>query len=178
VVLQYQLRVLVHGKLVLLHRTGRYIIEKDTCEAAAAAQHGCDAVAVSWHHLHARFVWLPAAMRCTLQELRRGTEPAHIHSIAFSKHCDWLAVSSDKGTVHVFALGPNVVTGSEESDPAKAAAAAADNPQAGSAAAVQRPGGAAAAAAAAPAGANGSGQQQGRHNPTSMLSSLVKVSSC
>jgi hypothetical protein len=112
----------------------------------------------------------------TLQELRRGTEPAHIHSIAFSKHCDWLAVSSDKGTVHVFALGPNVVTGSEESDPAKAAAAAAAaaNPQAGAAAAVQRPG-AAAVAAAAPAGANGNGQQQGRHNPTSMLSSLVKV---
>ncbi|KAF6264637.1 WD40-repeat-containing domain protein [Scenedesmus sp. NREL 46B-D3] len=106
-----------------------------------------------------------------LQELRRGTEPAHIHSIAFSKHCDWLAVSSDKGTVHVFALGPNVVTGSDESDPAKAAAAATDSSQAGSTAAMQRPG---PAAAAAPAGLNGNGQQQGRHNPTSMLSSLVK----
>uniref|UniRef100_A0A383WHS1 Autophagy-related protein 18a n=1 Tax=Tetradesmus obliquus TaxID=3088 RepID=A0A383WHS1_TETOB len=111
-----------------------------------------------------------------LQELRRGTEPAHIHSIAFSKHCDWLAVSSDKGTVHVFALGPQVVTGSDESDPAKAAAAAAvDSLPAGGAAAMQRPGAAAAAAAAAaPAGVNGAWQQQGRHNPTSMLSSIVK----
>jgi hypothetical protein len=107
-----------------------------------------------------------------LQELRRGTEPAHIHSIAFSKHCEWLAVSSDKGTVHVFALGPNVITGSDESDPAKAAAAGESLP-AGAAAAAQLIG---AAAAAAPAGVNGAGQQQGRHNPTSMLSSIVKVS--
>lgn len=86
-----------------------------------------------------------------LQELRRGSEPAHIHSIAFSKHCDWLAVSSDKGTVHIFALGPNVVTGSDESDPAKVDPA---------------PAGAAAADTAWP---------PGRHNPTSMLSNWVKV---
>eukprot|EP00879_Flechtneria_rotunda_P020614 GHRR01021692.1.p1 GENE.GHRR01021692.1~~GHRR01021692.1.p1 ORF type:complete len:212 (+),score=67.49 GHRR01021692.1:1304-1939(+) len=105
-----------------------------------------------------------------LQELRRGTEPAHIHSIAFSKHCDWLAVSSDKGTVHVFALGPSVVTGASESDPYKLA----DGAQAGGAAAggvaglVQQTNG-----AGALSGAAGSAQQ-GRHNPTSMLSNLVK----
>eukprot|EP00878_Enallax_costatus_P022771 GHUV01024181.1.p1 GENE.GHUV01024181.1~~GHUV01024181.1.p1 ORF type:complete len:130 (+),score=32.59 GHUV01024181.1:849-1238(+) len=84
-----------------------------------------------------------------LQELRRGSEPAHIHSIAFSKHCDWLAVSSDKGTVHIFALGPNVVTGSDESDLAKV------DP--------------------APAGAAADAAGQGRQNPTSMISSWVKV---
>jgi hypothetical protein len=99
-----------------------------------------------------------------LQELRRGTEPAHIHSIAFSTHCDWLAVSSDKGTVHIFALGPTVVTGSDESDPNKAldgAAAAALQQQQQQQ--QQQQGG----------GAGGGG----RHNPTSMISNLVKVSS-
>lgn len=97
-----------------------------------------------------------------LQELRRGTEPAHIHSIAFSKHCDWLAVSSDKGTVHVFALGPNVVTGSDDSDPNKAP----DGPAAGAAAVQQQQqqGGG--------LGAPGGGGV--RHNPTSMISNLVK----
>lgn len=50
-----------------------------------------------------------------LQELRRGADPATIFSIALSKNCEWLAVSSDKGTVHVFALGPNVVINSEYS---------------------------------------------------------------
>lgn len=41
-----------------------------------------------------------------LQELRRGADPARIFSIAFSKGetPQWLAVSSDKGTVHVFKL--------------------------------------------------------------------------
>lgn len=39
-----------------------------------------------------------------LQELRRGADQADIHSIAFSKPHYWLAVSSDKGTVHVFCL--------------------------------------------------------------------------
>lgn len=39
-----------------------------------------------------------------LQELRRGAERAEIYSIAFSANAHWLAVSSDKGTVHVFGL--------------------------------------------------------------------------
>lgn len=45
-------------------------------------------------------------MTCCLQELRRGADPARIFSIAFSRGDppDFLAVSSDKGTVHVFNL--------------------------------------------------------------------------
>ncbi|KAK9810333.1 hypothetical protein WJX72_008875 [[Myrmecia] bisecta] len=52
-----------------------------------------------------------------LQELRRGADPACIFSIAFSKgdHPDWLAVSSDKGTVHVFSLDHHRLTPASES---------------------------------------------------------------
>jgi WD40 repeat protein len=39
-----------------------------------------------------------------LQELRRGTDPAEIYHISFDRSCAWLAVTSDKNTVHVFAL--------------------------------------------------------------------------
>ncbi|EXC02375.1 WD repeat domain phosphoinositide-interacting protein 3 [Morus notabilis] len=39
-----------------------------------------------------------------LQELRRGADRAEIYSLAFSSNAQWLAVSSDKGTVHVFTL--------------------------------------------------------------------------
>lgn len=39
-----------------------------------------------------------------LQELRRGADQATITGLALSKDCDWLAVSSLKGTAHVFAL--------------------------------------------------------------------------
>ncbi|KAJ7973346.1 Autophagy-related protein like [Quillaja saponaria] len=39
-----------------------------------------------------------------LQEVRRGAERAEIYSLAFSTTAQWLAVSSDKGTVHVFSL--------------------------------------------------------------------------
>ncbi|XP_019452261.1 PREDICTED: autophagy-related protein 18a-like [Lupinus angustifolius] len=39
-----------------------------------------------------------------LQEVRRGADRAEIYSLAFSQTAQWLAVSSDKGTVHVFNL--------------------------------------------------------------------------
>ncbi|KAF7817912.1 autophagy-related protein 18a [Senna tora] len=39
-----------------------------------------------------------------LQEVRRGADRAEIQSLAFSATAQWLAVSSDKGTVHVFNL--------------------------------------------------------------------------
>lgn len=41
-----------------------------------------------------------------LQELRRGAERAEIYSLAFHPNLRWLAVSSAKGTVHVFTLKP------------------------------------------------------------------------
>ncbi|XP_071713910.1 autophagy-related protein 18a-like [Rutidosis leptorrhynchoides] len=42
-----------------------------------------------------------------LQEVRRGADRAEIYSLAFSTTMQWLAVSSDKGTVHVFSLKPS-----------------------------------------------------------------------
>ncbi|MED6195798.1 Autophagy- protein 18a [Stylosanthes scabra] len=39
-----------------------------------------------------------------LQEVRRGADRAEIYSLAFSPTAQWLAVSSDKGTIHVFNL--------------------------------------------------------------------------
>jgi WD40 repeat protein len=42
--------------------------------------------------------------RIQLVELRRGADPARIYCINFSLTDEWLCCSSDKGTVHVFAL--------------------------------------------------------------------------
>ncbi|KAK4492578.1 hypothetical protein RD792_003393 [Penstemon davidsonii] len=42
-----------------------------------------------------------------LQEVRRGADRAEIYSLAFSPTAQWLVVSSDKGTVHVFGLKAN-----------------------------------------------------------------------
>ena len=39
-----------------------------------------------------------------IAEFRRGADPAQIYSIAFSKDSSFLAVTSDKGTLHLFAL--------------------------------------------------------------------------
>ncbi|XP_057474089.1 autophagy-related protein 18d-like [Actinidia eriantha] len=44
-----------------------------------------------------------------LQEVRRGVDKADIYSIALSPNVQWLAVSSDKGTVHLFSLRVRVV---------------------------------------------------------------------
>ncbi|CAM8973306.1 unnamed protein product [Rhodiola kirilowii] len=45
-----------------------------------------------------------AADGSLLHEVRRGADRAEIYSLAFSSTAQWLAVSSDKGTVHVFNL--------------------------------------------------------------------------
>eukprot|EP00252_Welwitschia_mirabilis_P007244 TRINITY_DN1844_c0_g1_i1.p1 TRINITY_DN1844_c0_g1~~TRINITY_DN1844_c0_g1_i1.p1 ORF type:complete len:407 (-),score=48.08 TRINITY_DN1844_c0_g1_i1:220-1440(-) len=39
-----------------------------------------------------------------LQEVRRGADRAEVYSIALSPTAQWLAVSSDKGTIHIFGL--------------------------------------------------------------------------
>eukprot|EP00262_Sarcandra_glabra_P001582 TRINITY_DN11716_c0_g1_i1.p1 TRINITY_DN11716_c0_g1~~TRINITY_DN11716_c0_g1_i1.p1 ORF type:complete len:425 (-),score=46.77 TRINITY_DN11716_c0_g1_i1:367-1641(-) len=44
-----------------------------------------------------------------LQEVRRGVDRAEIYSIALSPTVQWLAVSSDKCTVHIFSLRVRVV---------------------------------------------------------------------
>ncbi|CAL4972283.1 unnamed protein product [Urochloa decumbens] len=43
-----------------------------------------------------------------LQEVRRGADRAEIYSLAFSNNLQYLSVSSDKGTIHVFNLKINV----------------------------------------------------------------------
>ncbi|XP_057963960.1 autophagy-related protein 18a isoform X2 [Malania oleifera] len=62
-----------------------------------------------------------------LQEVRRGADRAEIYSLAFSPTAQWLAVSSDKGTVHVFNLKVNAASPGNDnlrttSDPNLAAA--------------------------------------------------------
>jgi WD40 repeat protein len=37
-----------------------------------------------------------------LQEVRRGSDKAEIFSISFDKHSNYIACSSDKGTIHIF----------------------------------------------------------------------------
>lgn len=41
-------------------------------------------------------------------QVRRGADRAEIYSLAFSNNLQYLAVSSDKGTIHVFNLKINV----------------------------------------------------------------------
>lgn len=51
-----------------------------------------------------------------LQEVRRGADRAEIYSIAFSSAAHFLALCSDKGTVHVFALKPSCVVDADPMD--------------------------------------------------------------
>lgn len=39
-----------------------------------------------------------------MPQVRRGVDKADVYSIALSPNLQWLAVSSDKGTVHIFSL--------------------------------------------------------------------------
>lgn len=51
-----------------------------------------------------------------LQEMRRGADRAEIHSMTFSNNGEFLVVSSDKGTVHIFSIKPGP-EGREEAAP-------------------------------------------------------------
>lgn len=42
-----------------------------------------------------------------LQEMRRGADRAEIHSMSFNCNGEFLVVSSDKGTVHIFSIRPS-----------------------------------------------------------------------
>ncbi|CAG5075229.1 Similar to wdr45: WD repeat domain phosphoinositide-interacting protein 4 (Danio rerio) [Cotesia congregata] len=48
-------------------------------------------------------VW-DSVRRQLLVELRRGADPATLYCITFSRDSEFLCMSSDKGTVHIFAL--------------------------------------------------------------------------
>ena len=48
-------------------------------------------------------IW-DSMQRVMLVELRRGSDPAILYCLNFSPGDEWLCCSSDKGTVHVFAL--------------------------------------------------------------------------
>ncbi|CAI9091922.1 OLC1v1027042C1 [Oldenlandia corymbosa var. corymbosa] len=52
-----------------------------------------------------------------LQEVRRGVDRADIYGIALSPNVQWLALSSDKGTVHIFGLRVRVVGEDLATDP-------------------------------------------------------------
>ena len=44
-----------------------------------------------------------------LIEFRRGADPAQIYSISFSRDSAFLAVTGDKGTLHLFALKDKIL---------------------------------------------------------------------
>lgn len=50
-----------------------------------------------------------------VQEVRRGVDRADIFSISFSSNAQWLAVSSDRGTIHVFSLRGEMQEGEDKS---------------------------------------------------------------
>lgn len=110
---------------------------------------------------------------CTVQELRRGADSAHIYSLSFSRGCEWLAASSDKSTVHVWSLSGNGAAGGGQSQGGQAPGAGAQGQQGSGAAAGAGQQGPGAGAAGAVEGADGESKQRG--NPTSILS-VVKVS--
>ncbi len=62
-----------------------------------------------------------------LQEVRRGSERAEIYSIAFNNTGQWLAVSSDRGTVHIFKLDEGAASAPASSSSASSSSASASS---------------------------------------------------
>ncbi|GAX83502.1 hypothetical protein CEUSTIGMA_g10927.t1 [Chlamydomonas eustigma] len=102
-----------------------------------------------------------------LQELRRGADQATIYSLALSRGSEWLAVSSHKGTVHIFSLAQSIHTGATASNGSSGAVTVSE--EAGS----RGPDSSLSAGAASSSGVSEGGIAGGRSNPTSIFS-MVK----
>lgn len=106
------------------------------------------------------------ATGAALQELRRGADRAEIYCIAFNPTSQWLAVSSDKATIHIFAL--------------KAGKSSVGVDVAGSVAPVDKPNGQvveekSSASVATSSSSSSSSVTTGRRNPTSSLSFMKNL---
>jgi WD40 repeat protein len=95
-------------------------------------------------------------------EVRRGWNQAIIYSLSFNRTSEWIAVSSDKGTVHVFTLAGGV-TGSDRPSESEDA-----EPPSGS-----QGGGGAGSAAGGGGGGSSGGPPSG--NPRSSLSFMANI---
>ena len=122
-----------------------------------------------------------------LQEVRRGADKAEIYSIAFNQTSQWLACSSDRGTIHIFALKGATVGGGAASQQALAATETKDdggsavngngNGSVGVAGSVGGAGSLASSVPSSPSSVSVGGVSAGgkKHNPTSSLSFLKSV---
>ncbi len=110
-----------------------------------------------------------------LQELRRGADRAEIYSICFDPLSTWLAVSSDKGTIHIFSLRSGGGSGDakEEAKRGAIAGGAAGPGERKEAAQGGAAGGAAGAAGSAPAAPAAAVAK--KSNPTSSFSFMKSL---
>lgn len=108
------------------------------------------------------------ATGAALQELRRGADRAEIYSIAFNYSSQWLAVSSDKGTVHIFKTGAAAAAAAAAS--AGGGAIAGGGAGAGGDGAEEKGGDGAAGGAGGGAGGAGGGAGASKANPKSSFS--------
>ena len=120
-----------------------------------------------------------------LQEVRRGADKAEIYSIAFNQTSQWLACSSDRGTIHIFALkgaqlgagvaGQQISTANESKDDSTAGSS--NGGSSGGSGSGSVVGGV--SVGSAPSVSSSSGvvgmSAAKKHNPTSSLSFLKSV---
>ena len=115
-----------------------------------------------------------------LQEVRRGADKAEIYSIAFNQTSQWLACSSDRGTIHIFALKGAALGGVAAGQQGSAATESKDDgggagSNGGSATGSPSSVHSSSSAAAAAAGSGGGVVAGKKHNPTSSLSFMKSV---
>ncbi|KAM3379506.1 autophagy-related protein 18a [Capsicum galapagoense] len=85
----------------------KFVFAHDSRIASFALSHEGDVLATA--SIKGTLIRIFSTQDCSLlQEVRRGADRAEIHSVSFSPTAQWLAVSSDKGTVHVFRLKVNL----------------------------------------------------------------------
>ena len=107
-----------------------------------------------------------------LQELRRGADRAEIYSICFNPSSQWLAVSSDKATIHIFALKSSSKGTGSSVDQANNNAAIVDKPN-GQVVDEQKSNGSGAGSAASSSSSTTVSKKQS--NPTSSLSFMKNL---
>ena len=112
-----------------------------------------------------------------LQEVRRGADKAEIYSIAFNQTSQWLACSSDRGTIHIFAIKGAALSGSAAAQLQAGASESKDDGGGSGSAVLGVSGGSSPSHSSASSGvvSVSSSSQSKKSNPTSSLSFMKSV---
>lgn len=93
-----------HVKIMIYEKNNQHTIEAHTSSLSQIALNYSGTVLATASDKGTLIRLFSTEDATAIQEVRRGSDKAEIYSISFDRQSNWIACSSDKGTIHIFAV--------------------------------------------------------------------------